>query len=82
MSEPYEGGASAKAIDGLAKDLRPVVESAEGLDLDAVLALPEAKQLIAAWGVKHEVAALGRGGKVASWLTGALRRRGLGKEDV
>lgn len=81
MSDPYEGGASTRAIDGLVKDLRPIVESAEELDLDAILALPEAKQLLAAWGVKHEVAALARGGKVASWLVGALRRRGLDPAD-
>jgi len=77
MSDEYEGGASAKAIDALVGDLRPIVESAGGLGLDAILALPEAKRAIAAWGVKHELAALARGGKVASWLVGALRRRGL-----
>jgi hypothetical protein len=78
-SEPYEG-ASGKAIDRLAKDLRPIVEGASDLGLDAILDLPEAKQAIAAWGVKNDVAALARGGKVASWLVGALRRRGLGEE--
>jgi hypothetical protein len=77
-SEPYEA-ASGKAIDELATDLRPIVQGAEGLGLDAILDLPEAKQAIAAWGVKHEVAALARGGKIASWLVGALRRRGLGE---
>jgi hypothetical protein len=75
--EPYEG-ASAAAIDRLVKDLRPVVESAGDLDLEAILDLPEAKQVIAAWGVENDVAALARGGKVASWLVGAMRRHGLG----
>lgn len=74
METQYEG-ASAKAIDALVKDLRPVVEGAEGLSLDRVLELPEAKQVIAAWAVKNDVAALARGGKVASWLVGAMRRR-------
>ena len=76
--EPYEG-ASNKAIDKLVKDLRPIVEGADDLGLDAILDLPEAKQAIAAWGVRNDVAALARGGKVASWLVGALRRRGLGE---
>jgi hypothetical protein len=76
MEQPYEG-APGTAIDQLVKDLGPVMDSAEGLNLDQVLDLPEAKRLIAAWGVKHEVAALARGGKVASWLVGAMRRRGL-----
>ena len=53
------------------------LEGADDLGLDAILDLPEAKQAIAAWGVKNDVAALARGGKVASWLVGALRRRGL-----
>ena len=75
-NEPYQG-ASDKAIDQLADGLRPIVEGAEDFDLDEILELPEAKQAIAAWGVKNEVAALGHGGKVASWLVGALRRRGL-----
>jgi hypothetical protein len=75
-NEPYEG-ASDKAIDQLADALRPIVEGAEDLGLDEILELPEAKQAIAAWGVKNDVAALARGGKVASWLVGALRRRGL-----
>jgi hypothetical protein len=74
--EPYEG-ASNPAIDALADALRPIVEGAQDLGLDAILELPEAKQAIAAWGVKHEVAALAHGGKVASWLVGALRRRGV-----
>jgi hypothetical protein len=74
--EPYEG-ASNQAIDALADALRPIVEGAQDLGLDAILELPEAKQAIAAWGVKHEVAALAHGGKVASWLVGALRRRGV-----
>ena len=75
-NEPYQG-ASDKAIDQLADGLRPIVEGAEDFDLDEILELPEAKQAIAAWGVKNDVAALGHGGKVASWLVGALRRRGL-----
>jgi hypothetical protein len=75
--EPYEG-ASDKAIDQLADGLRPIVEGGDDLGLDEILELPEAKQAIAAWGVKNDVAALARGGKVASWLVGALRRRGLG----
>jgi hypothetical protein len=74
--EEYEG-ASGKAIDQLANALRPIVEGSDDLDLDAILELPEAKQAIAAWGVKNKVAALGHGGKIASWLVGALRRRGL-----
>jgi hypothetical protein len=78
-TDRYEA-ASDKAINQLAKDLRPIVEGAEDLGLDAILDLPEAKQAVAAWGVKNDVAALARGGKVASWLVGALRRRGLGKE--
>jgi hypothetical protein len=77
--QPYEG-ASGKAIDQLVKHLRPIVEGSDDLGLDAILDLPEAKQAIAAWGVKNDVAALARGGKVASWLVGALRRRGLGGE--
>ena len=80
-SQPYEA-ASGKAIDQLANDLRPIVEGAEDLGLDAILDLPEAKQAIAAWGVKNDVAALARGGKVASWLVGALMRRGLGEEAL
>lgn len=75
-NEPYQG-ASDKAIDQLADGLRPIVEGADDFGLDEVLDLPEAKQVIAAWGVKNDVAALARGGKVASWLVGALRRRGL-----
>ena len=74
--EPYEG-APGKAIDQLAAALRPIVTGAEDMSLDAILDLPEAKQAIAAWGVKHDVAALAHGGKVASWLVGALRRRGV-----
>jgi hypothetical protein len=76
-SDQYEG-ASGKAIDQLVKDLRPMVEGAQELGLDGILDLPEAKQAIAAWGSKNDVAALARGGKVASWLVGALKRRGLG----
>jgi hypothetical protein len=75
-NEPYQG-ASDKAIDQLAEGLRPIVDGADDFGLDEILDLPEAKQVIAAWGVKNEVAALARGGKVASWLVGALRRRGL-----
>lgn len=75
-NEPYEG-ASDKAIGQLADGLRPVVEGSDDLGLDEILDLPEAKRVIAAWGVKNDVAALARGGKVASWLVGALRRRGL-----
>jgi hypothetical protein len=76
MSTPYEAGSST-AIDALVEDLQPIVESSGGLGLDEILNLPEAKQAIAAWGVKNDVAALGHGGKVASWLVGALRRRGI-----
>jgi hypothetical protein len=76
-SEPYEP-ASDKAIDQLTKDLRPIVEGADDLSLDEILDLPEAKVAVAAWGVQNDVVALARGGKVASWLVGALRRRGLG----
>ena len=75
-NEPYQG-ASDKAIDQLAEGLRPIVEGADDLSLDEILELPEAKQAIAAWGVENDVAALAHGGKVASWLVGALRRRGL-----
>jgi hypothetical protein len=78
--EPYEP-APDKAINELVKDLQPIVESGEELGLDAILDLPEAKQAIAAWGVKHEVAALGRDGKVAPWLVAAMRRRGLGEGE-
>jgi hypothetical protein len=75
-NEPYQG-ASDKAIDQLAEGLRPIVEGADDFSLDEILELPEAKQAIAAWGVENDVAALAHGGKVASWLVGALRRRGL-----
>jgi hypothetical protein len=75
-NEPYEG-ASDKAINQLADGLRPIIEGSDDLGLDEILDLPEAKRAIAAWGVKNDVAALARGGKVASWLVGALRRRGL-----
>jgi hypothetical protein len=80
MEDAYED-APAKAIDALVKDLRPLVEADEGPQLEALLDLPEAKQLIAAWGVKNDVAALARGGKVAIWLVGAMRRRGLGASE-
>ena len=74
--EEYEA-ASSEAIDQLADGLRPIVEGADDLGLDVILELPEARRVIAAWGVEHDVAALAHGGKVASWLVGALRRRGL-----
>lgn len=77
MTDAEYEGASDTAINELAAGLRAILESNEDVDLDDVLELPEAKQAIAAWGVKHEVAALAHGGKVASWLVGALRRRGL-----
>jgi hypothetical protein len=75
-NEPYQG-ASDRAIDQLADGLRPILDGADDFGLDEILDLPEAKQVIAAWGVENDVAALARGGKVASWLVGALRRRGL-----
>ena len=75
-NEPYQG-ASDRAIDELANGLRPIVEGADDFDLDDVLELEAAKRVVAAWGVKHDVAALAHGGKVASWLVAALRRRGL-----
>jgi hypothetical protein len=75
-TEPYQG-APDKAIDDLADALRPIVEGADDLGLDEILEMPEAKRAIAAWGVENDVAALAHGGKVASWLVGALRRRGL-----
>jgi hypothetical protein len=74
--KPYEG-APGKAIDELADALRPIVDGADEIGLDEILQMPEAKRAIAAWGVKHDVAALAHGGKVASWLVGALRRRGV-----
>jgi hypothetical protein len=77
---PYEP-APDKAINELVKGLRPIVESGDELGLEEILDLPEAKQAIAAWGVKHEVAALGHGGKVAPWLRAAMLRRGLGDGD-
>ena len=79
MSTEYEP-TSDKAINELVKQLRPAVEGGEDLGLDAILDLPEAKQAIAAWGVEHKVAALGRDGKVAPWLVAAMRRRGLSGE--
>ena len=79
MATEYEP-ASDRAINALVKQLRPALESGEELGLDAILDLPEAKQAIAAWGVKHKVAALGRDGKVAPWLVAAMRRRGLSEE--
>jgi hypothetical protein len=77
-SEPYEP-VPAKAIDDLAKQLRPLVAGSD-LALEELLALPEAKQLIAAWGVKHEVPVLAPRRKVAGWLVGSLIRRGLGDD--
>ena len=77
-AEPYEP-VPARAIDELAKQLRRVVEGSD-LALEEVLALPEAKQLIAKWGVKHDAPVLAPRRKVASWLVGALLRRGLGEK--
>jgi hypothetical protein len=77
-AEPYEP-VSGRAIDELAKQLRPLVEGSD-LALEELLALPEAKQLIAAWGLKHEVPVLAPRRKVASWLVGSLIRRGLGED--
>jgi hypothetical protein len=81
MSDAVYQPASDRAVDELVKGLRPIVESGDELRLDEILELPEAKQAIAAWGVKHEVAALGHGGKVAPWLRAAMLRRGLGDDD-
>ena len=76
--EPYQP-VPDEAIDDLIKSLRPVVAAApEDATLEQVLALPEAKQVIANWGAKHEVIALAPRRKVASWLVGGLLRRGLG----
>lgn len=70
---------SDEAIDELIANLRPVVAGApEDTTLEQVLALPQAKQVIATWGAKHGVIALAPRRKVASWLVGALLRRGLG----
>jgi hypothetical protein len=75
--EPYQP-VPDKAIDDLINNLRPVVAGApEDATLEQVLALPEAKQVIAMWGAKHEVIVLAPRRKVASWLVGALIRRGL-----
>ena len=79
MREPYEP-VPGKAIEELAKQLRPAFEEAgSDVTLEQLVAMPAAQQLIAAWSVKHEAAALRAGGKVASWLLAALRRRGLGE---
>jgi hypothetical protein len=78
--EPYQP-VPDKAIDDLINNLRPVVAGApEDATLEQVLALPEAKQVIATWGAKHEVIVLAPRRKVASWLMGALLRRGLGEK--
>jgi hypothetical protein len=78
--EPYQP-VPDEAIDELIKNLRPVVAGApEDSTLEQVLALPEAKQVIATWGAKHEVIVLAPRRKVASWLVGALLRRGLGEK--
>ncbi|HTE66250.1 MAG TPA: hypothetical protein VK736_08325 [Candidatus Binatia bacterium] len=75
--EPYQPVAD-EAIDELIATLRPVVAGApEDATLEQVLALPEAKQVVAKWGAKHEVIVLAPRRKVASWLVGALLRRGL-----
>jgi hypothetical protein len=69
------------AIDELIASLRPVVAGApDDATLEQVLALPEAKQVIATWGARHEVIVLAPRRKVASWLVGALLRRGLGEK--
>ena len=79
MREPYEP-VPGKAIDELVKQLGPAFEEAgDEVTLEQVVAMPAAQQLIAAWSVKHEAAALRARGKVASWLLAALRRRGLGE---
>jgi hypothetical protein len=76
--EPYEPVPDG-AIDELIQSLRPVVAAApEDATLEQVLAMPEAKQVIAKWGAKHEVIVLAPRRKVASWVVGALLRRGLG----
>jgi hypothetical protein len=77
-AEPYEP-VPGREIDELAKQLQPILEGSD-LALEEVLALPEAKQLIAKWGVDHEVPVLAPRRKVASWLVGALLRRGLGEQ--
>jgi len=79
-AEPYEPVPDG-AIETLIKELRPVVAAAPAdATLEQVLALPEAKQVIAAWGAKHDAAVLAPRRKVASWLVGALLRRGLGEK--
>lgn len=79
-AESYEP-VPARAIDELAKQLRPIVEGSD-LGLEEILAMPEAKQLIAKWGVKHDAPVLAPRRKVASWLVGALLRRGLGERGT
>lgn len=70
-----------EAIDELITNLLPVVAGApEDARLEQVLALPEAKQVIATWGAKQEVIVLAPRRKVASWLVGVLLRRGLGEK--
>jgi hypothetical protein len=79
MPEPYEP-VPAGAIDELIEQLAPALSAAEGdVSLDQLQAQPAAQQLVARWGRKHEVAVLRPRGRVASWLAGALRRRGLGE---
>jgi hypothetical protein len=76
--EPYQP-VPDEVIDELIKNLRPVVAAApEDATLAQVLAMPEAKQVIAKWGTRHKAAVLAPRRKVASWLVGALLRRGLG----
>jgi hypothetical protein len=78
--EPYQPVPDG-AIDELIMSLRPVVAGApENATLEQVLALPDAKQVVATWGTKHEVIVLAPRRKVASWLVGALIRRGLGED--
>jgi hypothetical protein len=78
--EPYQP-VPDEAIDELIKNLRPVVAGApEDATLEQVLDLPEAKQVLAAWGARREVIVLAPRRKVASWLVGALLRRGLGEK--
>jgi hypothetical protein len=80
--EPYQPVPDG-AIDELIGNLRPVVAGApEDATLEQVLALPEAKQVIAKWGAEHQVIVLAPRRRVASWLVGALLRRGLGEKPA
>lgn len=80
MSDASYQPVADEAIDQLIANLRPVVAAApEDATLEQVLALPEAKQVIATWGAKHGVIVLAPRRKVASWLVGTLLRRGLGE---